>query len=599
MRVISGLMKAIDREAYRSLWISMMALFTALSFPQIGRADNLPVVHVGVLAVRGLEAAERSWAATFSELNHALPDYRFEMVPGTANYLTAAVAAGRLDFLITNPGHYLELKIDYSATALATEQKMDGATASESVAATIIAPTNSRNLQQIGNLKGARIATVAPDTFGFRAVQRELLDREIRLREDTDVLFVGYPVDGVIAQLRLGHADAGIIRACLLESLIADGSVARDEFKVIGRRPSGSLPCLVSTRQYPGWPFVRVGQTSSRLAAEVQRVLLGMQPGGGDVVWTEAEDYQSVQDLYRTLKVGPYAPFSRLGIIDLIDQYRYWLMIIAMAGAWWIIHTTRVAHLLRRRTEELKLAHEQARLKNEQMEHAVRLSLLGEMASSLAHEINQPLAAILSYARGCERRLQSGTDLDGVLSGVERIAVQAERAGAIVRRMREFVRKNPSRQVAVDPGPVLSDAIGLFEPMTGGRSVMVEADIPLALGQIRADQIQIEQVVINLLQNALEAIADRPDGLIRLKAEALDHVLKVTVTDNGPGVAPGSVDLLFDPFFTTKTKGLGLGLSLSRTIIEAHGGHLGIESTLPGEMTFAFELPLIEDQGGD
>ena len=270
-----------------------------------------------------------------------------------------------------------------------------------------------------------------------------------------------------------------------------------------------------------------------------------------------------------------------------------------MAITWWLIHVARVAHLLRRRTEELRQAHEQARLKNEQMEHAVRLSLMGEMASSLAHEINQPLAAILSYARGCERRLQNGTDLEGVASGVERIAVQAERAGAIVKRMREFVRKNPSRQLPTDLAALLTDAVGLFEPMANGLNLKIGMEIPATLGTVRVDRLQIEQVVLNLLQNALDAIADKHDGRISVRAEALDHTIKISVTDNGPGVASGSIDLLFDAFFTTKTTGLGLGLSLSRTIIEAHGGHLVVESNLPGQTTFTFQVPLLKDMGSE
>jgi two-component system sensor histidine kinase TtrS len=555
-------------------------------------------LRIGVLAYRGSEEAERSFATTQAALQKALPDYKVEMIPGSAAFLTAAVAGHRLDFLITNPGHFLELEIGFSARAIATEQDMDGTSANESVAATVVVPGDSPDIWQLPDLKGRRLAAVAPDAFGYRAAQREFLERGIDLEQDVILHFVGFPVEGVLQAIQSGRADAGVVRSCLIEKMLAEGVIHPDEFKVIGRRPSGTQACQVSSRLYPGWPFVRVAQTPEPLAKAVAAALLSMQPDSGTIVWSPPEDYQSVQDLYRALKVGPYAPFSRLGMMDLAWQYRYWAGLFVLAVLWWIVHTARVAHLLRRRTAELKRAHELSRIKSEQMEHTQRLSLMGEMASSLAHEINQPLAAILSYARGCERRLASGNDIDGVRAGVERIAQQAERAGAIVRRMREFVRKQPSRQVSVDPGAILHDALGLFEPTANARRIRIEADIQEPLPAIMADRLQIEEVLINLLQNALDAVAQQPLARIQLRAGVFDHVLRVSVTDNGPGIAPGSVPLLFEAFFTTKSQGLGLGLSLSRTIIEAHGGHLEVDIKVPGETTFWFALPLAEEPVG-
>ena len=179
---------------------------------------------------------------------------------------------------------------------------------------------------------------------------------------------------------------------------------------------------------------------------------------------------------------------------------------------------------------------------------------------------------------------------------MRRIAVQAERAGSIVRRMREFVRKNPSRQVPIDPAGVIADALALFESTASSRGVTIEAELPARLPIVRADRLQIEEVLLNLLQNALEAVAGRADPKIAVSVEALDHVVRVAVTDNGPGVAPGAADLLFEAFFTTKPEGLGLGLSLSRTIVEAHGGRLDVDIDTPGATRFWFQLPLMEEE---
>ncbi len=576
------------------LALILFCALAAFAAPGAARAAEPVEVRIGVLAYRGAEDAERSWQSTLDHLARALPHYRFRMVSGTAAFLTAAVAAHRLDFLITNPGHYLELKVDYSAAAIATEQDLEGPTPSEAVGATVFVLDDHPEIQSIADLRNLRLAAVAPDAFGYRAALRELIERGIDPARDTRQVFVGFPVDEVMRAVRDGRADAGIIRSCALEKLVQEGAIGKDEFRVIGRRPSGSLNCQVSTRLYPGWPFVTVAQTPAPLARDVAQALFAMQPGQDEKAWAQPDAYGSVQDLYRTLKVGPYAPFTRLGIADFIVENRVWAGLVLLAALWWLTHVARVSYLVRKRTRELQAAHDAARLRGEQMEHTVRLSLMGEMASSLAHEINQPLAAILTYARGCERRIEGGADPQSLRDAVQRIAVQAERAGDIVRRMKDFVRKNPAPQVPIDPAPALHDALALFEPTARAADVIVESEIPDSLPAVRADRLQLEEVVINLLQNALEAVSAQEEKRIGLKVRVNGDRLDVSVSDNGPGLAPGAEEHLFDPFFTTKKNGLGLGLSLSRTIAEAHGGGLTVDPG-DGATVFRFYIPLIEE----
>lgn len=551
-------------------------------------------IRVGVLAYLGAEEAETDWAATLMQLNKALPAYRFTLVPGAKAFLTAAVADHRLDFIITNPGHYLELKIDYSVTALATEQSLDGYSSAEAVGAAIVALDRRGDLQKLSDLRGLKIAAVAQDAFGFRAATRELLERGVEPDGFVPV-FSGFPADGVFDLLRAGHADAGIVRTCLLEKWIAEGKTSAAEFRVLGRRTDPPTPCATSTRLYPGWAFARLAQTPARLGEDVARALLALQPGTGEKIWNAPEDYGPVEDLYRTLQVGPYAPFTRLGLADLAWRQRFALALLGTAALWWIVHVARVSQLVRRRTRELEEAHEIARLKDAKMEHAMRLSLMGEMASSLAHEINQPLAAILTYARGCERRLARGEDSAAVREAIGRIAVQAERAGDIVRRMREFVQKNPARQVPLEPASMFRDALALFEPSAVARDLTVETYLPDELPPVRADRLQLEEVTLNLLQNALEAVDGQAEKKVRLAVAQEGATIVASVSDNGPGLTEEARAKLFEAFFTTKPGGLGLGLSLSRSIVEAHGGRLSADEDAPDGATFRFYLPIIEE----
>ena len=573
------------------LILGLVAAFAIWITPCAG-AEHRTEVRVGVLAYLGTEEAEATWQPTLAYLNSALPGHHFTIVPGSLAFLTAAVAAHRLDFLITNPGHYLELRIDYSTVALATQQDLDGMPAAESVGASIIVPDRRADLQRLADLRGTKLAAVAPDTFSFRAASRELLDQGVDPFKDANLIFVGLPGNGALDLLRSGRADAGILKSCLLEKMISEGQAKPDEFRVIGRKPADLPICKVSTRLYPGWAFAKIAQTDPVQAEAVKQALLAMQPHAGNTIWVAPNDYLSVQQLYRVLKVGPYAPFSRLGLADLLWTYRYVAALFAMAALWWIFHVIRVAHLIRKRTRELEEAHELVRLRDVKMEHAVRLSLMGEMASSLAHEINQPLTAILTYARGCERRLSHGEDAEGVRQAIGQIAVQAERAGNIVRRMREFVRKNPARQEPLEPSAMFRDALALFEPSAMARDLRVEAQVPELLPLVRADRLQLEEVTLNLLQNALEAVDGLPVKKVSLVVAREGSIIAAAVTDNGPGLAPEARQRLFEAFFTTKPGGLGLGLSLSRSIVEAHGGHLGVENSGPGGTTFRFYVPI-------
>jgi two-component system sensor histidine kinase TtrS len=574
------------------------ALVLALAFapafaPAPARATAPVEVRVGALAALGAREAESDAAATLAQLNTALPAYHFTLATGTKAFLTAAVAQQKIDFVITNPGHYLELKIDYSVTALATQQSLDGYSSAESLGAAIVSLNRRGDLQKLADLRGARIAAAAPDAFGYYAAERELRARGIAAGAFSPV-FSGFPVDNVFELLRAGRADAGVVRTCLLERRIAEGRIGPDDFKVLGRRNDTPTPCATSTPLYPGWVFARVAQTPEKLGAEVAGALLALQPGSSDTTWGPPEDYGPVDDLYRALKVGPYAPLTRLGLADLAWRNRYGLAVAALAALWWIVHVIRVAQLVRRRTRELEAAHERVRLKDAQMEHAMRLSLMGEMASSLAHEINQPLAAILSYARGCERRLARGEDGEAVREAVSRIAAQAERAGAIVRRMREFVRNNPARQAPLEPAEVFRDALALFEPSAAARDLVVEFDAPERLPQVRADRVQLEEVTLNLLQNALEAVEGQAEKKVRLAVAQEGARIVASVSDNGPGLTPEARANLFEAFFTTKSSGLGLGLSLSRSIVEAHGGRLSADEARSGA-TFRFYLPILEE----
>lgn len=577
-------------DELKKLACELLPLIALLSVtPAVAKEE----VRVGVLSYRGVERAVSDWSPTFKHLNAALPQYSFHIVPGDLDSLTADVANNRLDFIITNPGHYIELEEGYGAARIATVETQNGPPSIAAVGTAIFTLAGRTHLTSLRDLRGKRVAAAAAETFGFRQVWREMQQEGVDPFSDLATLsFQGFPVDKVVEAVRRGDVDAGIVRACVIEKMIAEGQAKAGEFRFVAAHNESSLGCQVSTRLYPDWPFVKLSHTSAILAKQVAQALLSMPPDANSQDWTVPVDYHSVLELYQDLKIGPYKNLRHRSLSQLVWEYRYWLALIALALVWWVIHVLRVQYLVRKRTEELREANKEAQLRRDELEHASRLSLVGEMASSLAHEINQPLAAIANYARGCERRIQQGDNMDGVLHGVQQIAVQAERGGEIVRYMRSFVRKSQPDLHRLNPALVINDALALFAPQAARSGVVVNL-VPFdPLPEVDADKLQLEGVMLNLLQNAVDATEGVAQRLVTVRATCTNDTVEVTVADNGTGLDDLVKSRLFDTFYTTKPQGLGLGLSLSRSIVEAHGGRLWAENLKEGGAVFRFTLPL-------
>ncbi|OHC63996.1 MAG: PAS domain-containing sensor histidine kinase [Rhodocyclales bacterium GWA2_65_19] len=229
------------------------------------------------------------------------------------------------------------------------------------------------------------------------------------------------------------------------------------------------------------------------------------------------------------------------------------------------------------------------------LEQTSRLISMGEMASTLAHELNQPLAAISNYAMGCVSRLESGTYTgEDLLQAMQKASFQAERAGKIVRRMRDFVRKSEPNRVSVALADIADEAIGFAEIEARKAGIDIRVEIPLTLPPVYADRIMIEQVLLNLVKNGIEAMAQTPRQRRQLAITARQNdgaQVEVEVRDNGHGIGDGDTEKLFMPFFTTKKQGMGMGLNICRTIIEFHNGRLWVDANPEGGTIFRFTLP--------
>ncbi len=241
-----------------------------------------------------------------------------------------------------------------------------------------------------------------------------------------------------------------------------------------------------------------------------------------------------------------------------------------------------------------------ARQQQEKLQVTSRLVTMGEMASSLAHELNQPLAAITSYTAGCMNKLESGVFTNSELKeALGKLGVQAQRAGRIIRRVHDFVRKSEPKLASCNLVEIIDDSLGLIESSAKLANIRVTREIELFPGELMGDRVMLEQVLLNLLRNAVEAMSgnaipqERRSLIVRL-AQFEEQQVQIHVADRGPGIPLEIQENLFTPFFTTKASGMGMGLNICRSIIEFHRGRLWFEENPEGGTVFIISLPVIK-----
>ncbi len=336
-------------------------------------------------------------------------------------------------------------------------------------------------------------------------------------------------------------------------------------------------------------------------------VLLEMNPAGlalleanrpADIIGTSVYDMiaPEFRDAYRDLSHRVFAGES--GVLE--------FQLVSLKGRrlWMETHAVplrdargRVMSLLgiTRDITARKHAEDEVRLHYRELAHAARVNTMGEMASGLAHELNQPLAAIANYSRGCLRRIRAGGGtVDDLTQAIEQVCTQAERAGDIIKSLRRFVSKEDSPRSPHDLHAIIREAMVIAGPELKLHGVTVQLELAPVMPRVLCHAIQIEQVVLNLIHNAVEAMEAVEPGRKRLAIRtrlASDQAV-VEISDAGPGLPREMQGRIFEPFFTTKAAGMGMGLPICRSIVEAHGGTLELAARADEEPGLALRFTL-------
>lgn len=634
-------------EKVKSLLAIVFSLLVTLFYSSItfGQADddsaNKKEVTIGVLAVRGEENSRQMWELTAKYLESKLAGYRFTLKPLTLSQMNAAVQNEQLDFVLTNTGNYVYLEALYGITRVATLKNMRQGQAYTSFGGVIFVRADRDDIEDLDDLKGKSFAAVSKQAFGgFQMAWRELKQRDIDPFTDfASIEFLGFPQDNIVKSVRDQKVDAGTVRTDTLKRMSLNGDIELDEFKILNPQVEPDFPFLRSTRLYPEWPFSRTKKTDDNFASQVVIALLSLTRdhpasiAGLNAGWTVPLNYQDVHEMFKELKVEPYAKQEKVTLMQIINQYRYWLILIAFAIMFTIYHYIRVERLVVLRTAELstsndaleiaiaeskqneqeltehrghltELVEEQTaelisannELKNNiellnetqsQLVQSEKMASLGGLVAGFSHEINTPLGIGVTSASNIEEeigRLQNAFETGEMKrSDLEKFIAHANQASTILlqnlNRAADLIRS--FKQVAIDQSnedwrtinlhDYIDEIILSLKPKWKYTSTKIVNDCASDL-EIYTHPGAIYQILSNLIVNALiYAFDDNHQGIISIHVAENEGEILLDFKDQGKGIAKDNLKQIFDPFFTTRrgTGGSGLGLHIVFNLVNS------------------------------
>ena len=517
---------------------------------------------------------------------------------------------GDADLVLSSAGTYGRM-LGGGARDLATVVSSFAPDPNHAEGALFITLRKRADIDKFEDLKGKKATATGPNAFaGWHIALGEIASRSFNPdRFFSDLIPSGHDMTRELDLLRSGAADVAVVRTCFLEELANAGEDVSD-IKPIAVKP-GIHPagCLSSTRLYPNWTIFATPRLSPQNARLATQALLSMLPGPHDLSWGIASDFSSVDNLYRAIRRGPYEYLRSWTWRRFWDEYKTYVLLLFFSIAGLAAHAARSSYLVRLRTAELKDAlhreqesEKKARIASERMETLRRAGAVGQMSSIIAHELRQPLSAIVSYSQGLQRMLDTDVraPADVLLDGISSIRSQAERAEDIVGKVRSYAKGEAPARVRTDLGQLCRKAVRTLNDARISP-VKVAITTPAETYFIHADPMEIELAIQNLLRNALQAVANTANGEVSLildSCEGSDDRRRavISICDNGPLQNDESFEKLNSILTSSKIKGLGLGLAIVRTIAENLGGRLKFARRRPNGLTALLILPLQNEE---
>jgi len=584
---------------------SLIAWLLACLFPCAVCAGNQEVT-VGVLAHRGTGTAVRMWTPTVDYIGSRIMGYDFRLVPLDLHELQAALERDELDFILTNPGNYVELEAKFGITRIATLKNIRQGRISKTFGAVIFTRAERDDIRVLRDLRGKKFAAVDEGAFGgFQMAWRELKEAGIDpFRDFSELRFTGFPQDNIVIDVRDGRVDAGTVRTDILEGMASQGVIDLAAFRILNSQQADDFPFLHSTRQYPEWAFAKARRTPEALASEVVVALLQMPEDhpatrAGDYAgWTVPLNYQPVHDLFKALNIGPYSRTGRFTVADVIRQYWYWLAVMLV----FILLSLSVNILIKRQvvartaalsrsnraleTEiaERKRAEDESRALLRENRSLIRKSLAVQESERrhLARELHDEFGQ-------CITAIQADVAIirDRAVACDPRLVTSAAAIQDVSARLYNDVHSMMQRL-----RPSMLDDLGLVETLRGEvdawQSRQPDTACSLEIGENLNDLgEQVNMTIYRIVQECLTNIAKHATAhsvVIQLHrtgtGDGSTETVRLVVRDDGTG---------FDP----AARGSGLGLIGMRERVEGLAGTFGVVSTTGAGTRVTVNLPLL------
>lgn len=478
------------------------------------------------------------------------------------------------------------------------------------VGALIVTLKDRSDIQNIQDLKGKRLGVNLPNGFQcYLTLLKDLADQGY----DHKHFFSNVTAYGLLPQRRLdalkrGEVDAVTLNACYAERMRKQGIDVLDGLKPVGVRDQSEVRCMTSTSLYPNWSFLISPNLDTQTIVKIASALHRMSPGEDGQYWSIASSFTAADELYRTLKMGPYAYLDDWTLERIWSEYKSALLFCALLLFFGIWHSLRTQQLVNVRTQQLNESFAvQQRLQAQAKEAADKYTAIkhafsvSQLSSLVAHELSQPLASVLLYAQGLKVMTQDAGpdrwDQAKLKEGIDKIIARTSRAQEIVKTVRAYAKADDIDFLSIDLCKLLRHVVKQVSISHQIKRTRFCLQLPDDAVTVSGSPLELELAFANLIQNSLEAVAKQPEPMVSIRLDRIDDTRCLIVfSDSGPAVSDEVIDRIKEPVKSLKPGGLGLGLSIVHAIVEKHMGRLTFDKTPQGGVRVTIILPTEEKQ---
>lgn len=544
-------------------------------------------------------------------LRDSFPSERFLLDYSDNKEFKKTFSAQKGLLFITDALTFAELSQKFGAWAFAAMKHPLAKDAEHTSGAVFITKSDRSDISNLKDLEGCSVIAAEPSLspaypMAIRELERFFGEKPLFKTAH----LISSPVEQVVHEVLAGKADIGIIDSCLLEGMEERGNIPKGSIKVIGTKGGADLKCHHSTDLYPGWVFAAAYPRNKMDVSEVQGianivdVLKSVPQLNATMEWTTPTNNSEILELQKSLdKLNN----QRKTFNSFFQQYKYVIYSFLLLLIGIISHSLYAEWLVRRRTKELRQTiQEKEKLEKliseerEKMSHLEKMGIVSQMSSLIAHELQQPLNAIVNYARGLRLLREKGRlSEDKFQTAVAEISDQGLQAAAIVNKVRNYSKHPQAKKESIN-------LIGFLEKTAEKFCRVRNCTIPIEISGNRnvvvsVDLLELELLIVNLLKNSCEALAeeDESKSKIFIQVSESNNKAVITVYDTASPLSKEELKTLFTPGITSKKNGLGLGLSLCQKIAESHGGNLKAHQNDKNTLIFTLELPLVKGSNND